>query len=81
VQRLALLILIDEVNAHFKNNDYSLYAMVRKDINESIGIIWLLIADFELHFTPATKEVEKISNEQGEMESKIGYFGVNLVIP
>lgn len=46
---------IDKVNAHFENHGYSLYATVRKDTNEFIGFIRLLIADFESHFTPATE--------------------------
>jgi len=46
---------IDKVNAHFENHGYSLYATVRKDTNEFIGFIGLLIADFESHFTPATE--------------------------
>ncbi|MCB0512951.1 MAG: GNAT family N-acetyltransferase [Bacteroidetes bacterium] len=46
---------IAKVNAHFKNHGYSLYAAVRKDTNEFIGFIGLLIADFESHFTPATE--------------------------
>ena len=46
---------IDKVNAHFKNHGYSLYAAARKDTNEFIGFIGLLIADFESHFTPATE--------------------------
>ena len=44
---------IDKVNAHFKNHGYSLYATVRKDTNEFVGFIGLLIAEFESHFTPA----------------------------
>ena len=46
---------IDKVNAHLENHGYSLYATVRKDTNEFIGFIGLLIADFESHFTPATE--------------------------
>lgn len=46
---------IDKVNAHFENHGYSLYAAVRKNTNEFIGFIGLLIADFESHFTPATE--------------------------
>ena len=46
---------IDKVNAHFENHGYSLYAAIRKDTNEFIGFIGLLIADFESHFTPATE--------------------------
>ena len=46
---------IDKVNAHFENHGYSLYAAVRKDTNEFIGFIGLLIADFESHFTSATE--------------------------
>jgi len=46
---------IDKVNAHFENHGYSLYATVRKDTNEFIGFIGLLIAEFESHFTPATE--------------------------
>ena len=46
---------IDKVTAHFENHGYSLYATVRKDTNEFIGFIGLLITDFESHFTPATE--------------------------
>jgi RimJ/RimL family protein N-acetyltransferase len=46
---------IDKVNAHFENHGYSLYTTVRKDTNEFIGFIGLLIADFKAHFTPATE--------------------------
>ena len=46
---------IDKVNAHFENHGYSLYAAVRKDTNEFIGFIGLLMADFESHFTPTTE--------------------------
>lgn len=46
---------IEKVNAHFENHGYSFYATVRKDTNEFIGFIGLLIADFESHFTPATE--------------------------
>ena len=46
---------IDKVNTHFENHGYSLYATVRKDTNEFIGFIGLLMAEFESHFTPATE--------------------------
>ena len=46
---------IDRVNKHFDKHGYSLYATVRKDIDEFIGFIGLLIADFEAPFTPATE--------------------------
>ncbi len=46
---------IEKVNAHFENNGYSLYATVRKDTNEFIGFIGLLIVDFESHFTLTTE--------------------------
>jgi RimJ/RimL family protein N-acetyltransferase len=46
---------IDKVNTHFEKYGYSLYAAVRKDTDEFIGFIGLLIANFESHFTPATE--------------------------
>ena len=54
---------IDKVNAHFENHGYSLYATVRKDTNEFIGFIGLLIADFESHFTPATEIGWRLSSK------------------
>lgn len=54
---------IDKVNAHFENHGYSLYATVRKDTNEFIGFIGLLIADFKAHFTPATEIGWRLSSK------------------
>jgi len=38
---------IDKVNTHFEKHSYSLYATVRKDTDEFIGFIELLMADFK----------------------------------
>ena len=54
---------IAKVNAHFENHGYSLYATVRKDTNEFIGFIGLLMADFESHFTPATEIGWRLSSK------------------
>jgi len=54
---------IAKVNNHFEKHGYSLYACVRKDSNEFIGFIGLLIADFEAHFTPATEIGWRLSSK------------------
>ena len=48
-------VFINKVNAHFENYGYSLYASVKKDTNEFIGFIGLLITNFKSHFIPATE--------------------------
>ena len=79
---------IDKVNAHFKNHGYSLYAAVRKDTNEFIGFIGLLIAEFESHFTPATEIGWRLSSShwgQGfateGAKAVLGYAFRELKIP
>jgi len=54
---------ITKVNNHFDKYGYSLYACVRKDSNEFIGFIGLLIADFEAHFTPVTEIGWRLSSK------------------
>ena len=46
---------IAKVNNHFDKYGYSLYATVRKDTDEFIGFLGLLMAGFEACFTPATE--------------------------
>jgi len=55
---------ITKVNNHFDKHGYSLYATVRKDTNEFIGFIGLLIADFEAHFTQATEIGWRLSSKR-----------------
>jgi len=54
---------ISKVNNHFDKHGYSLYACLRKDSNQFIGFIGLLIADFEAHFTPATEIGWRLSSK------------------
>ena len=56
-------IFITKVNNHFDKHGYSLYATARKDTNEFIGFIGLLVADFEAHFTPATEIGWRLSSK------------------
>ncbi|MCB9493299.1 MAG: GNAT family N-acetyltransferase [Epsilonproteobacteria bacterium] len=46
---------ITRVEQHFDKHGYSLYACIRKDLNEFIGFIGLLTPRFEAHFTPTTE--------------------------
>ena len=54
---------IAKVNDHFDNHGYSLYACVKKDSNDFIGFIGLLIANFKAHFTPATEIGWRLSSK------------------
>ena len=54
---------ITKVNDHFNKYGYSLYACERKDTNEFIGFIGLLIADFKAHFTPAIEIGWRLSSK------------------
>ncbi len=54
---------IAKVNNHFDKYGYSLYGCIRKDSNEFIGFIGLLIADFKAHFTPATEIGWRLSSK------------------
>ena len=54
---------ITKVNNHFNKYGYSLYACERKDTNEFIGFIGLLIADFKAHFTPAIEIGWRLSSK------------------
>ena len=79
---------ITKVNNHFDEHGYSLYACERKDNNEFIGFIGLLIADFKAHFTPATEIGWRLSSKNWGYgfategaKAVLKYAFVNLKIP
>lgn len=47
--------LIETINEHQKEHNFSLYATELKETNEFIGFIGLITIDFDAHFTPAVE--------------------------